>query len=328
MPLPSFSILILIRLATTDNNEEVSFLLHTYLCRRVNHGSDGTLSSKRLKKSTHLFLSIYLPDMASLASAESNDGKVEPATASGKDTQENPVGSVTDKLSKQSLDDNKKDEKEKSAAAVDTSKQTKEDTVVQEERKKPKRNVVVKVGMVGDAQIGKTTLMVKYVEGQFEEDYIETLGVNFMEKSITLKSTEVTFSIWDLGGQREFATMLPLVCNDAVAILFMFDLSNKSTLSSVKEWYRQVRGLNKDAFAILVGTKYDLYLKMSEKDQKEVTKQAKKYAKAMKAPLIFSSASHSVNVNKIFKILLAKVFGLKCNIPKITKQGDPLCMGY
>ena len=44
--------------------------------------------------------------------------------------------------------------------------------------------------------------MVKYVEGQFEEDYIETLGVNFMEKSITLKSTEVTFSIWDLGGQR------------------------------------------------------------------------------------------------------------------------------
>ena len=192
--------------------------------------------------------------------------------------------------------------------------------------KKPKRNVVVKVGMVGDAQIGKTTLMVKYVEGQFEEDYIETLGVNFMEKSITLKSTEVTFSIWDLGGQREFATMLPLVCNDAVAILFMFDLSNKSTLSSVKEWYRQVRGLNKDAFAILVGTKYDLYLKLSEKDQKEVTKQAKRYAKAMKAPLIFSSASHSVNVNKIFKILLAKVFGLKCNIPKITKQGDPICM--
>ena len=266
--------------------------------------------------------------MASLASAESNDGKGELSTTSSKDTQENPVDSVTDKLSQQSLEGDKKDEKPKDVAAADTSEQAKKETVAQEERKKPKRNVVVKVGMVGDAQIGKTTLMVKYVEGQFEEDYIETLGVNFMEKSITLKSTEVTFSIWDLGGQREFATMLPLVCNDAVAILFMFDLSNKSTLSSVKEWYRQVRGLNKDAFAILVGTKYDLYLKMSEKDQKEVTKQAKKYAKAMKAPLIFSSASHSVNVNKIFKILLAKVFGLKCNIPKITKQGDPLCMGY
>ena len=65
-----------------------------------------------------------------------------------------------------------------------------------------------------------------------------------MEKTITLRNTEVTFSIWDLGGQREFISMLPLVCNDAIAMLFMFDLSRKSTLTSIKEWYRQVRGLN------------------------------------------------------------------------------------
>lgn len=187
-----------------------------------------------------------------------------------------------------------------------------------------KRNsVVIKVGMVGDAQIGKTSLMVKYVEGSFDEDYIQTLGlctsnsalsvhspetrsrdmypwgpprpltpttttyfaslrtpdsphtppdlqfessptlgeaknkrsaqltttptagVNFMEKTISIRNTEITFSIWDLGGQREFVNMLPLVCNDAVAILFMFDLTRKSTLNSIKEWYRQARGFNK-----------------------------------------------------------------------------------
>jgi len=54
--------------------------------------------------------------------------------------------------------------------------------------------------MVGDPQIGKTSLMVKYVEGKFNEDYIQTLGVNFMEKTIELKNAEITFSIWDLGG--------------------------------------------------------------------------------------------------------------------------------
>ena len=70
-------------------------------------------------------------------------------------------------------------------------------------------------------------------------------GVNFMEKTISVRRTTITFSIWDLGGQREFVNMLPLVCNDAVAILFMFDLSRKSTLNSVKEWYRQARGFNK-----------------------------------------------------------------------------------
>ncbi len=56
--------------------------------------------------------------------------------------------------------------------------------------------------------------------------------------------------IWDLGGQREFVSMLPLVSNDAVAILFMFDLTRKATLNSIKEWYRQARGFNKVSSAL------------------------------------------------------------------------------
>lgn len=151
-----------------------------------------------------------------------------------------------------------------------------------------KNSVVIKVGMVGDAQIGKTSLMVKYVEGSWDEDYIQTLGekrnarkmlgtrltsagVNFMEKTISIRNTEITFSIWDLGGQREFVNMLPLVCNDAVAILFMFDLTRKSTLNSIKEWYRQGRGFNKTAIPLLVGTKYDHFVNFPREDQEEIS---------------------------------------------------------
>lgn len=182
-------------------------------------------------------------------------------------------------------------------------------------------SVVIKVGMVGDAQIGKTSLMVKYVEGSWDEDYIQTLGgylhirrwivrgkgaktdvhsgVNFMEKTISIRNTEITFSIWDLGGQREFVNMLPLVCNDAVAILFMFDLTRKSTLNSIKEWYRQGRGFNKTAIPFLVGTKYDHFVNFPKEEQEEISLQAKRFAKAMKASLIFSSTSHSINVQKV-----------------------------
>jgi GTP-binding protein of the ras superfamily involved in termination of M-phase len=171
--------------------------------------------------------------------------------------------------------------------------------------------------MVGDAQIGKTSLMVKYVEGSWDEDYIQTLGVNFMEKTISIRNTEITFSIWDLGGQREFVNMLPLVCNDAVAILFMFDLTRKSTLNSIKEWYRQGRGFNKTAIPFLVGTKYDHFVNFPIEDQEEISNQvgtplysqklvksnlddqARRFAKAMRASLIFSSTSHSINVQKV-----------------------------
>lgn len=204
-----------------------------------------------------------------------------------------------------------------------------------------------------------------------------TLGVNFMEKTITVRRTSITFSLWDLGGQREFVNMLPLVCNDAVAILFMFDLSRKSTLNSVKEWYRQARGFNKvrctspnhivlyanltrnamtrehqTAIPFLIGTKFDTFSTFPRDEQEEITKQvsaahhgtipssqcapppaspfsagqAKRFAKAMHASLIFCSTSASINVQKIFKIVLAKAFDLKCVIPEIDGVGEPILM--
>jgi GTP-binding protein of the ras superfamily involved in termination of M-phase len=168
-----------------------------------------------------------------------------------------------------------------------------------------------------------------------------------MEKTISLRDTEITFSIWDLGGQKEFLSMLPLVCNDAVAIFFMFDLTRKATLLSVKEWYRQARLLNrvrrssfalvnviqysyfsllslKTAQAFLVGTKFDIFSSSPPEEVEEMDKLARKYSKAMKAPLIFSSASHSINVQKIFKIVLARVFDLKSTVQEITSLGEPL----
>jgi GTP-binding protein of the ras superfamily involved in termination of M-phase len=168
-------------------------------------------------------------------------------------------------------------------------------------------------------------------------------GVNFMEKTISIRNTEITFSIWDLGGQREFVNMLPLVCNDAVAILFMFDLTRKSTLNSIKEWYRQGRGFNKTAIPFLVGTKYDTFVNFPREEQEEISNQAKRFAKAMKASLIFSSTSHSINVQKviaiafrnlwhmltvrqIFKIVLSKAFDLRCTIPEIENVGEPLLL--
>ena len=110
----------------------------------------------------------------------------------------------------------------------------------------PPPPTLVKVALLGDSQVGKTSLMQRYVEGTFDETQLHTQGINFMEKTIALgKQHQVTFSIWDIGGGTGSESMLPLVCNDALVILFMFDLSKRSTLAGVREWYRQVRGLNK-----------------------------------------------------------------------------------
>ena len=152
---------------------------------------------------------------------------------------------------------------------------------VHKEISNTKSSVSVKIGLIGDASVGKTTLMVKQIENKFDELYIETLGVNMLEKTITIRNTDITFSLYDLGDRLEFHKLLPLVCVDAVAFFFIFDLSRKSSLYSIKEWYRQTRALNKNAHAILIGNKYDIFTTLPMEEQEEITTLAKKYAKAM-----------------------------------------------
>jgi len=118
--------------------------------------------------------------------------------------------------------------------------------------------------------------------------------------------------------------MLPLVCSEASAILFMFDLTRSATLNSVKDWYLSTRQYNKTAIAFLVGTKFDLFVTQPEETQQEISAKARKFAKSMKAPLIFCSASVPINVKKIFKIVLSKTLDLKCTLEQEHIIGQPL----
>lgn len=188
-----------------------------------------------------------------------------------------------------------------------------------------KNQVDVQIGLVGDAQVGKTSLMVKYVQNIFDKEYTQTLGVNFLKRKIQLRNTQVVFSLMDLGGQREFINMLPLAAVGSSVIIFMFDLTRPNTLQSIKDWYRQAYGLNETAIPILVGTKFDIFYKWPDENEKMlIYNESIKFSNIMNAPLIFTSTARSINIQKIFKIALAKIFNLNLNIDEINTFGDPL----
>jgi len=187
-------------------------------------------------------------------------------------------------------------------------------------------NIIVKVGVIGETRTGKRSLLVKYVEDRFEKEYIETLGVNFMEKTVRLKSIAVTLSVWDLGGPDEYKQLMPLVCNDAKVLLFVFDLTRKRTLSMIREWFRNAKKKNKRAIPFLVGLKFDLFKEKDMNFKQEITQQAQKFAKVMRAPLIFCSSSHSINIKNLFKIIIGKVFHLRPKVKEITRLGEPILL--
>ncbi|KAH3761284.1 small GTPase [Pelomyxa schiedti] len=164
------------------------------------------------------------------------------------------------------------------------------------------------------------------MEGTFGEDYIigtSSVG-SCMEKTLVIHNKRCTFTMLDILGQRDFLSMLPLACDNAVAVLFLFDLSRKETLTSIKEWYRHVRLLNKTAIPLLIGTKWDLFATQPAEFQDEVTKQAKRFAGAMKSPLIYCSSLIGVNISSIFTVILSKAFDLNCTLPRSEQPGHPV----
>ena len=160
---------------------------------------------------------------------------------------------------------------------------------------------LVKVALVGDSGVGKTSLMVRYVEGTFDETQLPTQGVNFMERTVSVQGHELTFSVWDIGGSH-FESMLPLVCNDAAVVLLMFDLCRRESIDSIRKWHEKARSFNKHAVPVLVGCKWDQLTLLPEEEQRHVEDMARRFAKAIRAPLIFCAPSVPINVINVFKV--------------------------
>jgi GTP-binding protein of the ras superfamily involved in termination of M-phase len=187
--------------------------------------------------------------------------------------------------------------------------------------------IIVKVAIVGDSQIGKTTLMVKYIEDKFDEEFIETLGLNVMEKSFELKNCVANLQIYDLGGQRQFAELMPTALEGTKAVIFAFNLVQKASLISVKRWYKDARKLNKMFKPILVGTKYDLFEQKDKLFKGEMIKMARTYAENMHSPLICCSSKTSTNVKQVFTIVVGSVFQIKIK-SKQKSEDDEAILEY
>ena len=171
----------------------------------------------------------------------------------------------------------------------------------QQSAAQPQPPPLVKVALVGDSGVGKTSLMMRYVEGTFDETQLPTQGVNFMERTVSVQGHELTFSVWDIGGSH-FESMLPLVCNDAAVVLLMFDLCRRESLDSIRKWHEKARSFNKHAVPFLVGCKWDQLALLPEGEQRHVEDMARRFAKAIRAPLIFCAPSVPINVTNVFKV--------------------------
>ncbi|KHG01322.1 spg1 [Gossypium arboreum] len=171
--------------------------------------------------------------------------------------------------------------------------------------------VPLKISLLGDPQIGKTSFLAKYIGDEKDEqgeDHQEK-GLNLMDKTFVVQGARIYYSIWEVDGAEKSPDHIPKACQESVAILFMFDLTSRCTLNNVISWYQEARKWNQTAIPILIGTKFDEFIQLPIDLQWTIASQARAYAKAINATLFFSSATYNINVNKIFKFVTANTVG-------------------
>ncbi|MHA1149137.1 MAG: Rab family GTPase [Promethearchaeota archaeon] len=162
---------------------------------------------------------------------------------------------------------------------------------------------VIKLCLLGEGAVGKTSLVYRFVSNRFKKNLASTLGVNISKKEFYIDGdTHIRTLIWDLGGDQKFRMMRKTFLAGAKGALLVFDLTRARTLDKVENWRENFIKEIGEQPMILIGNKTDL---VNEIEISPDTAEA--YAKAHNMKLILTSAKTGDNVEESFKQMVIEI---------------------
>ncbi len=121
------------------------------------------------------------------------------------------------------------------------------------------RRFLYKFIIIGDTAVGKSSLLVKYIDKSFVINYVPTIGVDLRSKKIEYSDIKIKINIWDIAGNEAYQQIVSPYYKNVHAVIVMFDLSNPSTFENVKYWLENIKtNCNSEPVIVLVGNKSDL----------------------------------------------------------------------
>eukprot|EP00049_Salpingoeca_infusionum_P018159 m.355991 g.355991 ORF g.355991 m.355991 type:complete len:225 (+) comp17411_c0_seq1:300-974(+) len=156
----------------------------------------------------------------------------------------------------------------------------------------------VKVLIVGNGAVGKSSMIQRYCKGIFTQAYKKTIGVDFLEKQLHVGGEDLRLMIWDTAGQEEFDSLTKTYYRDAEACVVAFSTIDRDSFEAVESWIKKVEDEVGRIPMVLIQNKVDLV------DNAAMTPQeAEALAAKVKLKFYRTSVQENFNVDQVFQYL-------------------------
>ena len=181
---------------------------------------------------------------------------------------------------------------------------------------KSNNQIRLKILIIGDSAVGKTSMLLKYTDNFFPESHLATIGVEFKTKEIEYNGNNVELQVWDTAGQERFKSITKSFFRNTNGIIFVYDITKRISFKNVKDWIKDSEANDFGFKRILVGNKIDLQNKRQVK-----LEEAKEMANKKNMEVMETSAKTGANINKVFSKLVELILENKSKEEIMDKFG-------
>ncbi|CAD6196358.1 unnamed protein product [Caenorhabditis auriculariae] len=170
-----------------------------------------------------------------------------------------------------------------------------------------------KLLIIGDSGVGKSSLLLRFADNVFSDNYITTIGVDFKIRTMDIDGQRVKLQIWDTAGQERFRTITSTYYRGTHGVVVVFDVTNGESFGNVKRWLHEIEANCDNVQKVLVGNKCE-----DESRRVVLESDAKQFADSMNIKFFETSAKEDRNVEAMFSCITRLVLTAKLSNPTAT----------
>ncbi|KAM7349676.1 RAS oncogene family member Rab18 isoform 2-T2 [Cochliomyia hominivorax] len=164
----------------------------------------------------------------------------------------------------------------------------------------------IKLLVIGESGVGKSSLIRRFVENKFDENYDVTIGMDFKSKVMNIDGVDYKLALWDTAGAERFRSLTPSFYRKALGAILVYDITNRESLVKLEAWFTELENYsdNPNIATIVVGNKIDNERVISREE-------GLKFARKHRSLFLETSAKHDKFVADVFRDIVEKIISSK-----------------